>query len=472
MKATHSLRWRIQVWHGMLLVAVLAGLGVAAYQHQWATELRRLDSDLNEHLSLLLDALPREGGRPPPPGQFAQPPPNRPRRLEFRLPDEQQALFDPQKPKACYFVLWRRDGTEWARSAGAPAEVPRPVRPPLGKLGGLDRNRGLLHEVCRFTPPGECLLVGRSMAPEMTAIRDYAAWLTGISGAILLLGLGGGWWITTRALRPLDAITKTAGHIAGGRLAERIDLADDRGELGQLATVLNSTFAQLETTFAQQAQFTADAAHELRTPVSVVISQAQLGLRAERSAEEYREMLDACLRAGRRMETLTQSLLELSRHDAGAADLKAQPSDLASLARESAELLQPTAAERQVHLEFDLAPAPCHADPDRIAQVILNLVTNALEHTPAGGTITVRTRSVNQESILAVSDTGPGIAPEHVARVFDRFYRVDQSRNRRTGGAGLGLAICQAIASAHGGTLTVESTVGSGSTFTLRLPGA
>ncbi len=472
MKATHSLRWRMQIWHGLLLVAVLAGLGVAAYQHQWSNDLRRLDGDLNERLALLFDALSRDGGRPPPPGQFPQPPPNRPRRPEFRLPSEQQALFDPQNPKSSYFVVWRRDGSEWARSAGAPAEIPLPARPPQGKLGGLDRNRGLLHEVFRFTPPGDCILVGRSMGPEMTALRDYAAWLTGIASAILLLGLGGGWWITTRALRPLDAITNTAGYIAEGRLAERIHLTDDRGELGQLATVLNSTFAQLEATFAQQAQFTADAAHELRTPVSVVISQAQLGLRAERSAEEYRGMLDACLRAGRRMEKLTQSLLELTRHDAGAADLKSQPTDLASLARESAELLQPTAAERQVRLDLDLAPAPCHADPDRIAQVILNLVNNALEYTPAGGTITIRARRENADAILAVSDTGPGIAPEDAARIFDRFYRVDQSRNRRTGGAGLGLAICQTIASAHGGTLTLESTVGSGSTFTLRLPEA
>ncbi|MEQ1854790.1 MAG: HAMP domain-containing protein, partial [Chthoniobacteraceae bacterium] len=130
----------------------------------------------------------------------------------------------------------------------------------------------------------------------MVALRRYARWLAAIGGAVLVLGLGGGWWLAARALRPIDAITSTAGRISGGRLDERINVADTDSELGQLATILNSTFARLETVFAQQAQFTADAAHELRTPVSVIISQAQLGLRGERSSAEYREMLDACLR--------------------------------------------------------------------------------------------------------------------------------------------------------------------------------
>jgi two-component system OmpR family sensor kinase len=480
MKLTHSLRWRIQLWHGALLLGVLIALGLAAYRYQRTSQLRRIDAELRERVALLMESLPTrgpggpgEGGRPPgPPGRPGLPDDRPPGPQSFHLSGERAALFDQRNPDACYYVLWRRDGGEWARSVGAPADIEMPDRPPGDTIGSVDRTRSVLHEAFIFTPPGECLLAGRSIEPELKALRDYARWLAAIGGGVLLLGLGGGWWLSARAIRPLDAITATAVRIADGRLDERVDVADADSEIGQLATVLNSTFARLERSFAQQAQFTADAAHELRTPVSVIISQAQLGLRGERSALEYREMLEACLRAARRMQKLTQSLLELARQDAGALALQSESCDLASLARDTAELLNSNATERQITLQFHLAPARCHADPDRIAQVILNLLTNALEHTPAGGRVTVNTAADTSGVTLSICDNGPGIAPEHLPKVFDRFYRVDASRNRRTGGAGLGLAICKTIAEAHGGKLEVASGAGQGSTFTLWLPAA
>ncbi len=486
MNPTHSLRWRIQLWHGTLLVVVLSGLGVAAYHYQRTSELHRIDLELRQRVAILADALPGDGGRPqrPPPrddspfapldgpGRPGPPGPRdrRPPRPQFRLTPEQAALFDPKLPHSSYYVLWWRDGSEWTRSAGAPADAPRPERSPAGALASVDRSRGFLREVFIITPPGETILVGRSIEPELAALRKYARWLGGIGCGVLVAGLGGGWLLASRAIRPLDAITATAVHIADGRLNERIAVEETDSELGQLAGVLNSTFARLETVFDQQARFTADAAHELRTPVSIIISQAQLGLRGERSSGEYREMLDACLRAARRMQKLTQSLLELARHDADAIPLERQPCDLATIARETAALLQPILGERGLTLEQDLAPAPCSADPDRIAQVLLNLLTNAIDHTPSGGRITLRTATDGTTAAVSVADTGPGIAAEHLPRIFDRFYRAEESRNRRTGGAGLGLAICKSIADAHHGTLEVASQEGNGSIFTVRLP--
>jgi len=180
--------------------------------------------------------------------------------------------------------------------------------------------------------------------------------------------------------------------------------------------------------------------------------------------------IDFAARPARRMQKLAQSLLQLAPHDAGALVLQAEPCDLAGIARETAALLQPAAAERGLTFTLDLAPAPCRADPDRLAQVLLNLLTNALDHTPAAGRITIQTHTDAGHATAAVTDPGPGVAAEHLPRLFDRFYRADDSRNRRTGGAGLGLAICKAIADAHGGTLEVVSEVEKGSTFTLRLP--
>ena len=160
---------------------------------------------------------------------------------------------------------------------------------------------------------------------------------------MLVLGLAGGWWVATRAIRPIEAISATAVKIAGGDLSQRINAADTDSELGRLAGVLNSTFARLEAAFAQQARFTSDASHELRTPVSVILSQTQTALSRERPAAEYREALEACQRAAQRMRNLTESLLELARLDAGQEPMKQERFDLLRVARECVEMVRPLA---------------------------------------------------------------------------------------------------------------------------------
>jgi heavy metal sensor kinase len=379
-------------------------------------------------------------------------------------------MFEPVDSAGFYYVVWRREGAVWARSNGAPQDIEIPARPAAGAVSWGERTRGLLREVFTFTPPGECLLVGRSTAPEEAALREYGRWLAAISGGVLLLGLAIGWWIATRAIRPIGVITATARRIAKGELGERIPVRETESELGGLSSTLNETFAQLEESFERQARFTADAAHELRTPVAIILAQAQRALTRERDPVSYQQTLEACVNAARRLNQLTESLLELSTHDAGALVVKPAASDLAEIARETASLIQPIADDRRITLACELNGASCRADASRIAQVILNLLTNALDHTLAEGRVTLRTGIEAGHAFFAVTDTGPGIAAEHLPRIFDRFYRADDSRNRRSGGAGLGLAICKGIAEAHGGSLEVRSAVGKGSTFTLRIP--
>ena len=457
-----SLRLRIQIWHGFLLAAVLTGFAVSAYRYQSANEMRRVDAGLRVHVRVLADGLPgpRGPGGPPAPGA--------PR--EFRLPPARAAMFEPADGAGIYYAVWRRDGSVWSRSATAPADIAKPAPPAKDATAQGERTRGPFREAFTFTPPGECLLVGRSTEPEQTALREYARWLIAISTAVLAVGLAVGWWIATRAIRPIGIITSTARRIAQGQWSERIPVREKGSELGRLSTALNETFAQLEESFARQSRFTADAAHELRTPVAIILAQAQHILTRERDPATYQQTLESCVKAARRLHQLTESLLELATHDAGAIDLKREPCDLADLARETAALVRPIADERRITLTLDLATASCRADADRIAQVILNLVTNALDHTPAEGRVTIRTQLENSSAVLAITDTGPGIAAEHLPHIFDRFYRADNSRNRRTGGAGLGLAICKAIADAHGAVLEVATVPGHGSTFTVRIP--
>lgn len=308
------------------------------------------------------------------------------------------------------------------------------------------------------------------MEGDLQAAHQFAWWLVAAGGAILLLGLGGGWWLATGALRPIEHMAATAGRIADGNLAERINVTETENELGRLATVLNTTFAKLDAAFAQQKQFTADASHELRTPLAVLISEAQTTLARDRSTTEYRETIEACLAAAQQMRRLTDRLLQLARLDAGEGKPERGTIDLAECAAGCVELVQPLATQRGMRLETDLKPARSTGDSELLGQVITNLLTNAIHYNRERGEIRIATGMENGEAVVRVSDTGQGIGEADLPHIFKRFFRADKSRARANGRNGLGLAICKAIVDAHGGRIDVESGVGKGATFTVRLP--
>lgn len=303
------------------------------------------------------------------------------------------------------------------------------------------------------------------MVPVRAEIHDFTRKLVAISSAVMVLGLSIGWWLSGRALRAIAEISATAARIAEGNLAERIGTRETESERGQLSTVLDHTFQRLDHAFAEQARFTSDAAHELRTPVSVILGQAQLALARKRSVEEHRTTIETCQRAARRMNSLIESLLDAEREES-----KLRACDLAAICRDHLAMMQPSADEKGIVLKTDFTAAPCLADPERLSQVLDNLVGNALKFSPPGSECQILTRLEHGEAILQVSDHGPGISAVHLPHLFERFYRADASRNRATGGAGLGLAICKSIADAHHGTISAESEWGKGSTSTLRLP--
>lgn len=330
--------------------------------------------------------------------------------------------------------------------------------------------RGTLRELFRFTPLGECLLVGKDINREQAELRRVAGLLLGAGGAVLVFGLAGGWWLSTRAIRPISDISATALKISGGDLSLRIPTADTDNELGQLAGVLNSTFARLEAAFNQQARFTSDAAHELRTPVSVMLTQTQSALTRERPADEYRETLEACQRAAQRMRRLIESLLELAALDAGREPLRQMPFDLARTAADCIELVRPLAAERGIIVHTDLPPTNCLGDSDRIALVITNLLTNAVHYNKEHGEIRISAKRERDSVTLTVTDTGQGISAADLPHVFERFWRADPSRSRANGRTGLGLAIAKSIVEIHGGSIEAAGELGKGSIFTVRLP--
>lgn len=301
-------------------------------------------------------------------------------------------------------------------------------------------------------------------------MRRLAGWMFVVGGIVLTIGLGGGAWLVGGALRPVEEIGAAASRIATGQLAERINISETESELGQLASVLNETFARLEAAFAEQKRFTADASHELRTPLAVIIAETQATLTRERSAAEYRETIQTCLDAAQQMRKLAESLLELARFDAGQESLQSTGCDLAELAQGAVSLIRPLAAARKVELVTKLESAPFWGDVDRVTRVITNLLDNAIFYNVEGGQIRVRTRVENGFARLDIADTGRGLAAEDLARIFERFYRADKARSSTQGRSGLGLAISKAIVDAHRGEISVSSTLGEGSTFTVRLP--
>ena len=368
-----------------------------------------------------------------------------------------------------YFAVWsERDGLV-ASSTNAPVDIARPPRQP-DEPGRQLRTYGTRRELIHFTPNGRSLIVGATTDAIQTALNQLAVALALIGGTIVLVGLTVGWWLVARSLQPVSEISRAAMEIAAGDLSKRIGSKETESELGQLVGVLNSTFARLEAAFAQQQQFTADAAHELRTPVSVILTQTQSALARDRSAVDYRETLEACQRAAQRMRRLIEALLELARFDAGQEILKRTSVDLVAVARECVDWVTPLAQEKQVTIIPELPPTSCVGDAQRLGQVLTNLLTNAVTYNQPGGEVRLTLATQNRHVLLAVTDTGPGISAEAAPHVFERFYRADKARGPANGNAGLGLAICKSIITAHGGAIDFTTQPGLGTRFTVQLP--
>ena len=474
MKWLHSIRWQMQLWHGLILLLVLAGFGFTAWQLQRANQLDRIDRELEQRIGIVAKAFHSPEASPSRPrgvdSDAFEPPPdweNRPSRGRWEFPRREMDAFESNPAHPFYYVAWLPGGTQVAASASAPSGVPLPERIPGSPSF---RSRGFLRECFHTGRGGECILVGRDIGEDLAGIRRFALLLAGAGCGVLMLGLLGGGWISGLALRPVGEISAAAARIAGGDLARRIRTSDSRSELGQLALDLNDTFARLESSFVRQAQFTADASHELRTPVTVVLTQTQSALARERSADEYRESLAACQRAAQRMRGVIEGLLTLARLDAGKAAPAPEPCALDQIVSETVELLGAAANAQNVVIELELASIQCIGNADQLAQVVFNLVSNAIHYNRPGGTVRVEVYSGSETAILSVRDSGHGIAPEDLPHVFERFYRADRSRSGSQGHSGLGLAIVKGIVEAHGGGIELSSKPEEGSAFTVRLP--
>jgi len=381
--------------------------------------------------------------------------------------------FGPGPRDFAYFAIWDPEGHQIAGSNPLPPHVaPLERAPPLhGPRPFVVLANGPDIELIIAGPRNEQILVGRPLGRERDRLWRVFVWLCTVGA--LALGVGGlaAWWLASRVVRPLETLTQTAEQISARRLDQRLQLEPTTAELTRLASVFNGMLNRLQTAFQQQVRFTADASHELRTPVAVILTQAEHTLSRSRSEEEYRGALETCVRAARRMKRLVDDLLLLARADVGRLEIKAEACDLADVTRAALAWLEPLAAERQVRLSSQLHATHVLCDSAQITQVITNLVSNAIEYNRAGGEVFVTVQVQKNRAVLRVTDSGIGISPADQRRIFERFFRADPARSHRDGaGAGLGLSIVAEIIASHGGTIDVISTAEQGTTFTVDLP--
>ncbi len=318
-------------------------------------------------------------------------------------------------------------------------------------------------------------------AHRLTPIYEEQERVTGtllylIPVVLLIAGLGGA-FLTDRALRPVRRIAAAANRIEAENLSHRLPVLGD-DEFADLAETINGMLARLEAGFARQEQafeqqrrFAADASHELRTPLTIIKANTSLALSGRRTETEYEKTLRAVDTAADRMTRIVQDLLLLARADAGQLVYPLSPVPLAEVLDHAAAPLG-SLPGAPVRLDLPDAPLLILAHADSLTRLFSNLLENAVRHTPPAGSVTVTAEREGSSVVVSVTDTGVGIAPEHLPHVMERFYRVEAARSRPQGGTGLGLPICRSIAESHGGSLEIASTPGVGTTVRVTLQSA
>jgi two-component system heavy metal sensor histidine kinase CusS len=457
MTARLPIRWRLTVWYGAVLAAVLAIFAAAVDLLMARLLQQRTDHNLEHQVEVIEEQieLMRDAGS-----------------LRERL----SSLFY-RHPAFEMQVSEDGDGA-WLRSAGVVDDgLPRPWRPPETPgeevfedvvVPGLGPSR-----MCSkwIETPHASLLVQAAMSTRLNDghLRELRRALAFTVPVLLVAALACGYLLARKALAPVERLAAEADQITASRLDRRLATPNPDDELGRLARTLNGMIARLEHSFDKIQRFTADAAHELRTPLASLRSEAEVTLLADRDPAEYRRALVSMLEEIEHLTQLTEDLLTLCRED---AQVKPSFADarLDEVVLEAVAAMAPVADKLGLRLVAeDLAPCVVRGDHDQLHRVAVNLIDNAVKYTPAGGRVEVSLAFQDGEARLTVADDGIGIPPEHLPMLFKRFYRVDASRPRRFASTGLGLPICRSIVQSHGGAIEIESEAGEGTRVVVSL---
>jgi heavy metal sensor kinase len=451
------------LWFAAGLVVVVSAFAVAVLVQVRDDLYEALDNELEGDLALAERWLRAPAAAPP--------------RALAHEPSAESASPGKREDDLPWVEAWSIEG-RLLLASGPRHELPIPSGPPATWHRGaaslrVHHERAVRTYVRLAYDRGQpvILRVGRSEHRVRIELREFAtAFLVSLPLAFVVAAAAG-YWLARRALSPVAEMTARARHITADHLAERLPVDNPDTEFGQLATVINGALARLEQSFDTLRRFTADASHELRTPLTAIRSVGEVGLRDRRTEAEYREIVGSVLEEADRLTTLIDSLLLLSRADAGKVLLDRSPIGLCALAVEVVSDLEVLAEEKRQRLFAGGERAvTVMGDRTTLRQAVINLVDNAIKYAPEGSIVELCAGRVDGDAVLEVLDAGPGIAAEHLPHLFERFYRVDEARSRTEGGAGLGLAIARWAVEANGGRIEVQSIPGRGSLFSVVLP--
>src|SRR5213593_1494411 len=474
-----TIRGRLTVWYSAALVLTLAAFAIVLYVARRRASYDDLDQRIRSEAELsaaILGESYRARGALVTYDSTGKP------ALVADIKAVLEAVPD-------YLLITAQDGEILYSSSNASltyqqvVQLRRLMTPPLsGRTGGTVRLepdgpelRYVAHIVSGAGPRFGSLLVAADVRTAELAVAQLLSTLVLIVPIGLIAAILVGSWIARRALEPVDRIISEVREITDGRgLHRRLAEPMVKDELGRLAETLNQMMTRLERSLAALRRFTADASHELKTPLTVLRGGVERALTRPDMPPETLAALEETLQEVNRMTELLDSLLTLARADEGRAELHREPVDLRQIIEEAGETGELLAEHAGVGIDIRLPSEPVvvSVDRSRVRQLALNLIENAVKYTPRGGQVSVELGSSNGRAVFTVADTGIGIAPGDLPHVFDRFWRADSARTRTSerAGTGLGLAICKWIAEAHGGTIEVQSRPGRGTTFTVGLP--
>jgi two-component system heavy metal sensor histidine kinase CusS len=451
-----SIRWKLTCWYACVLATVLSGFSLAVFLVMRHQGLERIDQGLAEELADVIFEIRRASDS---------------RSLNEWL---HRRFF---RHEGFDFQITKLNGDRvFANARLANTRLPLPnatvEAPHYESVPGDAAGRWRIVNVQVQGP--DCPLtvqVARSMAAFDHELEELVLTFLLTGPSTLLVAVGGGYFLARRVLRPVKIMTLAANQITADRLSQRVEVDNPDDELGALAQTLNRMIERLERSFTEIRLFTADASHELRTPLTAIHTEAEVALSKLPSGHEHQQLLASILEESDRLARLTDQLLTLSREDAGVARQIRERVDLTALVKGVAETMRVLAENKGLRLLInDQGTLEICGDGARLRQVFYNLIDNAIKYTPEGGLIEIRVDQSGERVRVIVKDSGSGIPPEHLPRVFDRFYRVDKARSREQGGTGLGLTIARSIVVAHGGTVELTSVTGQETTLTVILP--
>lgn len=458
-----SIGAKLTLWYSGILGVTLLLVGTAAYGLLTYSLSQDVDVALQGVAQVIAARIHSEGRTSPPDVDelfrrfFGFEPADR--YFELRDPPGRQQLDRPQPPRRLFVSP---QALQNAMQGIATFEtIKKPDSYPVRVLIAPVLEAGRVINVVQ---------VGISLENMMKTLRRFDLIMAAVFPLGLLLAGGGGWLLARRALKPVDSMTQTVRRISGEHLQERLPETGTGDELDRLANTLNDMLGRLEDSFRQVRQFSADASHELQTPLTILKGEIEVALRSPRSPEDYQKVLHSCLEEIERIGRLVGGLLHLARADAGVLRLDLQPVDLLELATEVVARMRRLAEAKSIHLRSEYeTPVFSQGDKEHLQRLLLNLLDNAIKYTQPGGLVTLSLTCENSQARISVTDTGIGLSPSEQDQIFTRFYRSAEAKSQG-GGAGLGLCLVKSIAEAHGGSIEVSSTPGQGSTFTVVLP--